>query len=95
MVKQMECIGASPTLQQVDRLKRFLTFIVLETAAGRGNQLKEYVGSQNPSMHIPMNKEAVRNAMPKRNIFDVSWGWLKASSIWLFSMPVRRPFGLI
>ena len=34
---------ASPTFQQVDRLKRFLSFIVTETIAGRGDQLKEYV----------------------------------------------------
>lgn len=43
MIRQLDCIGSSATFQQVDRLKRFLTFVVLETAAGRGNQLKEYV----------------------------------------------------
>src|SRR6476620_11489377 len=41
--QQLERILASPTFQQVDRLKRFLSFIVTETIAGRGDQLKEYV----------------------------------------------------
>jgi hypothetical protein len=31
---------------QVDRLKRFLNFTVSEALAGRGDQLKEYVGVQ-------------------------------------------------
>jgi TolB-like protein/Flp pilus assembly protein TadD len=41
--QQLDRILASPTFQQVDRLKRFLSFVVLETVAGRGDQLKEYV----------------------------------------------------
>jgi TolB-like protein/Flp pilus assembly protein TadD len=41
--QQLDRVLASPTFQQVDRLKRFLTFITNETAAGRGDQLKEYV----------------------------------------------------
>src|SRR5438552_6762528 len=41
--QQLDRVLASPTFQQVDRLKRFLTFITLEAAAGRGDQLKEYV----------------------------------------------------
>ena len=32
----------SKTFRQVDRLQRFLTYIVEETLAGRGDQLKEY-----------------------------------------------------
>ncbi len=40
---QLNRIMNSATFQQVDRLKRFLTFVVEETAAGRGGQLKEYV----------------------------------------------------
>jgi len=40
---QLERILASATFRQVDRLKRFLTFIVLEAIAGRSDQLKEYV----------------------------------------------------
>lgn len=40
---QLERITASTTFQQVDRLKRFLIFVVQETVAGRGGQLKEYV----------------------------------------------------
>lgn len=43
IVQQLERIAASKTFKQVDRLKRLLTFIVLETLAGRGDQLKEYV----------------------------------------------------
>lgn len=43
MIAQMDRVATSATFQQVDRLKRFLSFVVLETAAGRGNQLKEYV----------------------------------------------------
>ena len=41
--QQLDRMLASPTFQQVDRLKRFLSFIVTETIAGRGDQLKEYV----------------------------------------------------
>src|SRR3954471_14629028 len=41
--EQLERMLASPTFQQVDRLKRFLGFIVTETIAGRGDLLKEYV----------------------------------------------------
>ncbi len=41
--QQLARISSSATFQQVDRLKRFLEFVVLETVSGRGNQLKEYV----------------------------------------------------
>jgi serine/threonine-protein kinase len=41
--QQLERILASATFQKVDRLKRFVNFIVVETVAGRGDQLKEYV----------------------------------------------------
>ena len=41
--EHLERILTSPTFQQVDRLKRFLKFIVLEAVAGRRHELKEYV----------------------------------------------------
>jgi len=41
--QQLDRMLASATFLQVDRLKRFLGFIVEEAAAGRGDQLKEYV----------------------------------------------------
>jgi TolB-like protein len=41
--QQLDRILASPTFQQVDRLKRFLSFVVQESVAGRSDQLKEYV----------------------------------------------------
>ncbi len=41
--QQLERILASATFSKVDRLKRFVNFIVVETVAGRGDQLKEYV----------------------------------------------------
>lgn len=41
--EQLERVLASATFRQVDRLKRFLSFIVTEAIAGRGDQLKEYV----------------------------------------------------
>src|SRR5437762_312362 len=41
--EHLERILASPTFKQVDRLKRFLSFIVLESIGGRRNELKEYV----------------------------------------------------
>jgi TolB-like protein/Flp pilus assembly protein TadD len=41
--EQLERILASPTFQQSDRLKRFLSFIVLEAIAGHSDKLKEYV----------------------------------------------------
>ena len=40
---QLERMLASKTFRQVDRLKRFLSFIVSETVDGRGDELKEYV----------------------------------------------------
>ena len=40
---QLERVLTSVTFRQVDRLKRFLNFIVSEALAGRGDQLKEYV----------------------------------------------------
>src|SRR4051812_666730 len=42
-IAQLERIVASKTFRQSDRLKRFLTFIVHETIASRGDHLKEYV----------------------------------------------------
>src|SRR5690349_17435655 len=41
--QQVDRVLGSPTFQQVDRLKRFLTFIALEALAGRSDELKEYV----------------------------------------------------
>ena len=41
--EQLDRVLASATFRQVDRLKRFLSFIVTEAIAGRGDQLKEYV----------------------------------------------------
>ena len=41
--QQLERVLGSVTFRQVDRLKRFLNFIVTEALAGRGTQLKEYV----------------------------------------------------
>src|SRR5262245_37282348 len=40
---QLQRVLASTTFQQVDRLKRFLSFIVGEAIEGRRNELKEYV----------------------------------------------------
>jgi serine/threonine-protein kinase len=41
--QELSRILASKTFHQVDRLKRFVTFIVSEATAGRGADLKEYV----------------------------------------------------
>ena len=41
--QQLERVLTSVAFRQVDRLKRFLNFIVSEALAGRGDQLKEYV----------------------------------------------------
>jgi TolB-like protein/tetratricopeptide (TPR) repeat protein len=41
--QQLSRIMASATFQKVDRLKRFVNFIVVEAVAGRSDQLKEYV----------------------------------------------------
>src|SRR6185295_12575039 len=41
--EQLQRMLASTTFQQVDRLKRFLTFIVGEALDGRRHELKEYV----------------------------------------------------
>src|SRR5579859_5504715 len=43
VTEQLDRILASKAFRQADRLKRFLTFIVEETIAGRGERLKEYV----------------------------------------------------
>jgi len=41
--QQLERVLGSATFRQVDRLKRFLEFIVTEALSGRADQLKEYV----------------------------------------------------
>ena len=41
--QQLSRILASKTFSQVERLKRFISFIVGETVSGRGGDLKEYV----------------------------------------------------
>src|SRR5512140_2399620 len=41
--QQLDRILGSATFQQVDRLRRFLNFVVLESLAGRHDELKEYV----------------------------------------------------
>jgi serine/threonine-protein kinase len=41
--QQLERILASKTFSQVERLKRFVSFIVREAISGRGAELKEYV----------------------------------------------------
>lgn len=41
--QQADRILASDTFRQVDRLRRFLSFVVLESIAGREDDLKEYV----------------------------------------------------
>jgi tetratricopeptide (TPR) repeat protein len=41
--QQLDRILAGTTFRQVDRLRRFLTFVVLETIEGRRDNLKEYV----------------------------------------------------
>ena len=41
--QQLSRILASKTFSQVERLKRFVSFIVDETVGGRGGDLKEYV----------------------------------------------------
>src|ERR1051326_2878033 len=41
--QQLDRVLGSPTFQQVDRLKRFLTFITHEAVGGRSDPLKEYV----------------------------------------------------
>jgi len=41
--QQLSRILASKTFAQVERLKRFVSFVVGETVAGRGTDLKEYV----------------------------------------------------
>jgi serine/threonine-protein kinase len=43
VAEQLQRILASKAFRQADRLKRFLTFVVEETAAGRGERLKEFV----------------------------------------------------
>lgn len=41
--QQLARILTSKTFSQVDRLKRFVDFVVSETVAGHGSDLKEYV----------------------------------------------------
>jgi TolB-like protein/Flp pilus assembly protein TadD len=41
--QQLDRILAGATFQQVDRLRRFLSFVVLESIGGRQDELKEYV----------------------------------------------------
>src|SRR5476649_2724191 len=43
IIAQLDRILSSKSFRQADRLKRFLTFTVNETMAGRSEQLKEFV----------------------------------------------------
>ena len=43
ITEQLNRILSSKAFRQADRLKRFLSFIVEETVAGRGERLKEFV----------------------------------------------------
>ena len=43
LAQQLDRILASKAFRQADRLKRFLTFVLKETVAGRGECLKEFV----------------------------------------------------
>src|SRR5579871_4759537 len=64
IAEQLNRILASRAFRQADRLKRFLTFIVEETLAGRGEQLKEFaVGVEvfgKPESFDPRNDPIVR-----------------------------------
>src|SRR5690348_4557912 len=64
VAEQLCRILASKAFRQADRLKRFLTFIVEETLAGRGEQLKEFaVGVEvfgKPESFDPRNDPIVR-----------------------------------
>jgi serine/threonine-protein kinase len=43
VLEQLNRILVSKTFQPVERLKRFLSFVVEETLAGRGDHLKEFL----------------------------------------------------
>ena len=64
VTEQLNRILASKAFRQADRLKRFLTFIVEETLAGRGERLKEFaVGVEvfgKPESFDPRNDPIVR-----------------------------------
>ena len=64
VAEQLDRILASKAFRQADRLKRFLTFIVEETLAGRGERLKEFiVGVEvfgKPESFDPRNDPIVR-----------------------------------
>src|SRR5581483_2740258 len=61
---QLTRILASKAFRQADRLKRFLSFIVEETVAGRGERLKEFVVGvevfDKPESFDPRNDPIVR-----------------------------------
>jgi TolB-like protein/Tfp pilus assembly protein PilF len=62
--EQLERLLASKAFRQSDRLKRFLSFIVEETIAGRGDRLKEFVVGVEvfgkPTSFDPRNDPIVR-----------------------------------
>jgi hypothetical protein len=64
LAEQLGRILASKAFRQSDRLKRFLTFIVEETIAGRGERLKEFVVGvevfDKPEAFDPRNDPIVR-----------------------------------
>src|SRR2546423_4370266 len=64
VAEQLNRILASKAFRQADRLKRFLSFIVEETIAGRGERLKEYVVGvevfAKPESFDPRNDPIVR-----------------------------------
>ncbi len=64
VAEQLDRILASKAFRQADRLKRFLTFVVEETLAGRRDRLKEYVVGVEvfgkPESFDPRNDPTVR-----------------------------------
>src|SRR5579883_1070098 len=64
IAEQLSRILASKAFRQADRLKRFLSFIVEETVAGRGERLKEFVVGvevfEKPESFDPRNDPIVR-----------------------------------
>jgi serine/threonine-protein kinase len=64
IAEQLNQILASKAFRQADRLKRFLSFIVEETVAGRGERLKEFVVGvevfSKPESFDPRNDPIVR-----------------------------------
>ena len=79
--QQLARVVSSKTFAQAERLKRFVTFIVDETSAGRGSDLKEYVigvqvfGKESPPEELAATSTQFMDEFAAHDHRDHTWAF--------------------